>query len=1209
VRHSSRSCILAFALAVRRLATRAVRNKFLTPRLQHFALRASAFSNLTFQIPRPARPLSLLLLLLLLFLPHSAHATLNSDENAKDGLGQFSTTSSDTTIVYTSGGINNNDGTTVNALGMDYPEAVAIDPVNHYLYVADCTNARVMVYTLSSDNSISTTSGHHTASYVLGQSNLSSNTPGTSQSGMECPGTLAVDPANNRLFVGDINGGSNRVLVFPTPVSDGENASYVLGEATYTSGTCDPSQSCLGVPLGLAYDATNERLFVADDDNRVMVFNVAAAGSGGSATASSPAQGGGDACIVANGLYCWGYNNTGQDGLNNGDTEVNSPEAVAGSVSGWTMVSVGNQEYDQAACGIAGGALYCWGQNTYGEDGIGTTTEQDSPVQVGSLTTWSSVSSGGEAVCGIVGGALYCWGNNANGQLGLGTTTSHTSPTEVGTLTTWTAVSHGGADGCGIAATTPTVSQSGTDACAIVNGALFCWGYNQYGEVGVGNTTQYEAPQQVGTLTTWTAVSAGNINAGTDACGLAGGKLYCWGYNGNGQLGLGNTTNETSPQQVGTLTTWTVVSQGGSDTCGIAGSKLYCWGQNNLGEDGLGNTTQTTSPTQVGTLATWTAISQGNTDSCGIAGGKLYCWGDNAYYQLGLGTTVAHTSPTQVGTLATWTAISQGSADSCGIAASKLYCWGDNQAGEDGVGSTTQVHTPTQVGTLATWTAVTIQNAYNYTSAFDGNDNASDAACGIAGGALYCWGNNNNAEPSFGENSLSPVQVGSLTTWSAINFGLTDVCGIASSTLYCWGYDGYGEDGLGSTTQYTTPQSVTFPGSGSGALYCWGTNTYGEDGVGTTTQNNSPVQVGSLTTWTVVSQGQYDSCGIAGGALYCWGWNHNGELGLGTTVQHTSPVEVGSLTTWTAVSIMQNTDGGSDDAGGACGITAGSLYCWGANTYGNLGLGTTTSHTSPTEVGTLATWTAVNYGGTDACGISNGSLYCWGVNNNGEDGIGTTTEQTSPALVTPGAISSGENASYELGQPSGTAFTSNTAATTASGMSVPEGLAYDAANSRLFVADSSNNRVTVYNVAPGSIANGESASYELGQPSGTAFTSKTGATTQSGMQEPCGVSYDPNNMRLFVGDGSNARVLVFNVGPSVIANGMNASYYLGQTSWTGNLDNVTQSGLTLNNGTTDQPCILNYDLGSGRLFVPDNNANRIEIFGADFMPSWTSEPP
>jgi alpha-tubulin suppressor-like RCC1 family protein len=193
-------------------------------------------------------------------------------------------------------------------------------------------------------------------------------------------------------------------------------------------------------------------------------------------------------------------------------------------------------------------------------------------------------------------------------------------------------------------------------------GKLYCWGNNGNGELGLGNTTQYKTPQQVGADTTWTAISQISFTQNM-TCGIDAGKLYCWGYGAYGQLGLGNTSEYHTPQQVGSDTTWTAVSANGYDSCGVDGGKLYCWGINQSGEDGLGNTTSYNTPQQVGSATTWTAVSGPQTvesypyaspssyDTCGLKGGVLYCWGKNAYGEDGDGTTTENDSPVLVAPL------------------------------------------------------------------------------------------------------------------------------------------------------------------------------------------------------------------------------------------------------------------------------------------------------------------------------------------------------------------------------------------------------------------------------------------------------------------------------------------------------------------------------------------------------------------------------
>jgi hypothetical protein len=189
-------------------------------------------------------------------------------ENASDALGQFASTVSDATVVYTTGGINNNNGATISALGFSRPDGIALDTVHHRLFVADTNNNRVLVYNLNADNSFP----NRTADYVLGQTDLiSGSAGGCTASGMSAPDRLAYDAVRDRLFVVDYQ--NSRVLIFSTAtISNGMSASYVLGATAL--GTCAWATGTASVmygPDGVEYDAVNDRLFVADN-NRVLIF-------------------------------------------------------------------------------------------------------------------------------------------------------------------------------------------------------------------------------------------------------------------------------------------------------------------------------------------------------------------------------------------------------------------------------------------------------------------------------------------------------------------------------------------------------------------------------------------------------------------------------------------------------------------------------------------------------------------------------------------------------------------------------------------------------------------------------------------------------------------------------------------------------------------------------------------------------------------------
>jgi alpha-tubulin suppressor-like RCC1 family protein len=345
--------------------------------------------------------------------------------------------------------------------------------------------------------------------------------------------------------------------------------------------------------------------------------------------------------------------------------------------------------------------LYSWGDNsTYGQLGLGNTTSYSSPKAVGS-DAWSSISSFGRAKHVLAlkpNGTLWGWGRNDGGQLGLGNTTNYSSPKQIGALTSWLKVTVG----------------SNTSFAIKTDGTLWSWGQdaNSFGLLGLGNTTSYSSPKQVGALTNWSFVVSGfrsTMAAKTD------GTLWTWGSNYFGSLGLGNTTAYSSPKQVGALTNWLKVSCGYATMFAIkTDGTLWSWGDNIAGQLGLNNTTYSfSSPQQVGALTNWNLMATGTGGNRGFSlvtktDGTLWSWGVNTDGRLGLGNTTAYSSPVQVGALTTWSAVGAGGFQS--IAAKTdgtLWTWGRNTNGELGLGNTTNYSSPKQVGSATGWAIVT----------------------------------------------------------------------------------------------------------------------------------------------------------------------------------------------------------------------------------------------------------------------------------------------------------------------------------------------------------------------------------------------------------------------------------------------------------------------------------------------------------------------
>jgi alpha-tubulin suppressor-like RCC1 family protein len=293
---------------------------------------------------------------------------------------------------------------------------------------------------------------------------------------------------------------------------------------------------------------------------------------------------------------------------------------VAVSAGGYN----GNGGYDYACAIESGGEVACYGDDTWGQLGNGSTSASSVPGLIPSLesgvTSLSAGSGDRPSVCSVVSGAVKCWGSNG-GALGNGTTatTSGTPVPVTGFSGTVTSVSVGGDASSGF-------------ACALISGgAVQCWGYNASGQLGNGSTTTSAIPVTVSGLTDAVAVSAGYDGA----CALtSAGAVMCWGANSVGQLGNGTTTSSSVPVQVTGLTSGvTAISTAANSACAVtSGGAAQCWGSNNTGQLGNGSTTNSLTPVQVETLTSGVStIAVGFDWACAVSGGGVWCWGGTSH--------------------------------------------------------------------------------------------------------------------------------------------------------------------------------------------------------------------------------------------------------------------------------------------------------------------------------------------------------------------------------------------------------------------------------------------------------------------------------------------------------------------------------------------------------------------------------------------------
>jgi len=349
-------------------------------------------------------------------------------------------------------------------------------------------------------------------------------------------------------------------------------------------------------------------------------------------------------------------------------------------------------------------------------------------------------------------------------------------------------------------------------------------------------------------------------------------------------------------------------------TANVTPGAMFAWGRGSAGQLGLGDVLDRSSPTQIGALTTWKTAAGSNFGAHAVkSDGTLWGWGrnDSVFVKIGDGTAITKSSPVQIGSLTDWSKIAGGQGHVIAIKTDgTLWGWGDQSRatylGVVGDGTIIDRSSPVQIGALTTWSAIAC---------------TTGASAGIrTDGKLFTWGDGNHGANGRGSviDISSPVQVGSLTDWSKI-----------SSSKH--GFRAVKTDGT---------------------LWVWGQNNVGQLGIGTVVTTSSPVQVGSLTDWSHGGQGPNNTNVMlikTDGTLWGMGSNDDGALGDGTVVFRSSPVQVGTLKHWHSVA----TSGLNTVAV----QTNGTLWSWGSNYKGLSGRGTeNVKASSPIQVGTLTTW-------------------------------------------------------------------------------------------------------------------------------------------------------------------------------------------------------------------------------------------------------------
>ncbi len=780
-------------------------------------------------------------------------------------------------------------------------------------------------------------------------------------------------------------------------------------------------------------------------------------------------SGGGDhTCLSVRGaLSCWGKGGSGR--LGNGDVyDKYIPTAVTGMDSGVTDVAAG---YDYT-CAVKDGVAKCWGEGYGGR--LGTNLDPNDsavadlavPKNVGfSSGSVKDISAGRATSCAIkTDESVWCWGSNSRGQLGDGSTEDKYSPVQVFLgdeipFENAKAISSGEYYNCAIA---------GEDAL------VYCWGGNEAGQLGTDNTDDSLTPVKVIRDDDEDLDDAYSISSGDHhTCVLSGsGDAWCWGWNGSGQLARGNNDSSLKAHKVSVPDSTPATGLGfirakGDTTCTILSGIARCAGENRFGQLGIGNTNDSNTLINVQLLTSGvTNMAVGAAHACGIQNyvdGEIYCWGNSSSGQVGYSGHVARQLyPVKVyntnGNISkNVTYVDTGKAHSCAILNGGAYCWGQNEFGE--IGNGTQVQAPKPVAVSDLSSGVTEISAGGYASTWVNNAHT----CAIKDDNVWCWGYNNLGQLGNGSrtNSFVPVQATTSGIATYIGTGFEISCVLVDSTPKCWGNNYDNRLGTGAPSYVkTVPTNVVYGSSKesisdakylsvgtdaactilgakviNGTTYndiiaCWGLGHW--NALSNADRGHQSYALASITNsggdadivddiylhgYSAVSLGYQHGCAINKvyaentattyeNVAVCWGLNDNGQAGTrreGTGFVNPRVVRFtsGGIPVANVISI-------SAQYRQSCAVVdTGRAVCWGNSSTGGLGNNSFGGDVFfpqdlfPFNADNSIGFSRISAGnhGCGIAGINSDKLYCWGKGDVGQLGYGRTGDIPTPIRV------------------------------------------------------------------------------------------------------------------------------------------------------------------------------------------------------------------
>ncbi|WP_147443554.1 RCC1 domain-containing protein [Corallococcus sicarius] len=634
-------------------------------------------------------------------------------------------------------------------------------------------------------------------------------------------------------------------------------------------------------------------------------------------------------------VWAWGDNSQGQLGLGTtGGTNL-----LARQLPGLTRIISVAAGRQHALALREDGTVWAWGSNLMGQVGAGAEAGAvPAPVQVPGLTGVAGIACGADhSLARKADGTVWAWGSNAHGQLGAGTSASSSRlPIRV-------------MDEQGAALTRVVELAAGAEHGLALreDGTVWAWGFNSNGQLGNGlPDSQQAAPTQVknaqgtGPLSNIVSITGGNWHSlAVDGEGHA----WAWGFNIRGQLGDGSTTRRFLPIAVqdtagtGVLSGLKALAAGDNFSLAVGSDgRLWAWGYNFQGQLGLGDKVNRSRPTpSAGATGRGWVVTHYDRTLAAHADGTLWVSGRNHKGQLGTGTTTSHAAPVQL-TLPSGV-VNAAISDSHSLAVltdGSVWAWGDNVYGQLGFTDGQPRLQPSRIPGLTNMVAVAAAPI--------------DSVALRTDGTVWTWGNRLAVgTPLPGVNAL-PRQVEGLEGVVAIAAGSEYAVALrADGTVWAWAYfenTWYDPEGPAPLSMTPTPvqgleQIVSISRGGlfmlalraDGSIWSWGEP--GAYQAPHSTQPPTPVQ--SLTGVIAVSAGYNHALAVcADGTIWSWGNNGYGQLGDGSMMPRALPAQVPGLSDGVAVAAATY--------GNSLAVRAdGTVWAWGNNSYGQLGTGTT----------------------------------------------------------------------------------------------------------------------------------------------------------------------------------------------------------------------------------------------------------------------------